>query len=121
MQGLSQCKLAQKAGICPTSLSRIEAGKEQCGYVRTKRLAKALGCECFGFNLFKDIEDIKADTSLRDFIFKEITHCAFDEVQEERIREIVKEEMANFKIDSDCGALIVENRLNQLREKAERS
>ena len=51
----------------------------------------------------------------------EYAKVAFTDAQEKRIREIVKEEMANFKIDSDCGALIVENRLNQLREKAERS
>ena len=42
----------------------------------------------------------------------------FTDAQEQRIREIIREELPKFEIDSDCGAMIVKNRLQQLKEKA---
>lgn len=42
----------------------------------------------------------------------------FTVAQEKRIREIIREELPKCEIDSDCGTMIVDNRLQQLKEKA---
>ena len=44
----------------------------------------------------------------------------FSEIQEKRIREIIREELRK-SIDNNCGAAIVENRLKQLQEKAKQA
>ena len=63
------------------------------------------------------IESRKKREEERQKQLKEYTKVAFTDAQEERIREIVKEELPKFVIDSDCGEMIVENRLQQLKEK----
>lgn len=55
-QGLSQCKLAQKAGINPTSLSRIETGKEQAFRLRGAKIANALDWKGEVNELFKEVK-----------------------------------------------------------------
>lgn len=54
-QGLSQCKLAQKADVNPTSLSRIEAGKEKAFRLRGERIAKALDWRGEPDELFQEV------------------------------------------------------------------
>lgn len=59
-QGLSQCKLAQLAGINPTSLSRIESKKEPAFTKRGERIAAALGWEGNAEELFEEVEEWNA-------------------------------------------------------------
>ena len=54
-QGLSQCKLAQKADVNPTSLSRIESGKEKAFRFRGERIAKALNWDGKPEELFEEV------------------------------------------------------------------
>ena len=55
-KGLSQCKLAQLAGINPTSMSRIEAGKEQAFRLRGAKIANALDWKGDVNELFKEVK-----------------------------------------------------------------
>lgn len=54
-QGLSQSKLARKADVNATSLSRIEAGKEPPYPHRGKRIADALGWTGTVEDLFREV------------------------------------------------------------------
>ena len=56
-QGLSQSALAHKANIHPSSLSRIELGKESLRGVRAYRLAEALGWPREPEELFKEVDE----------------------------------------------------------------
>lgn len=54
--GLSQAALARKIGANPSSISRIEAGKEPPWPLRARRIADALGWEGDPMELFDEVE-----------------------------------------------------------------
>ena len=54
-RGWSQAELARRAGIHPTSMSRIENGKEPPYPHRAARLAAALGWDGEPLALFDDV------------------------------------------------------------------
>ena len=56
-QGLSQSKLAQKAGVNQASMNRIERGKEPAYPFRAQRIADALGWSGDPMILFEDVEE----------------------------------------------------------------
>lgn len=54
--GISQAELARRIGANPTSISRIESGKEPPFRLRSKRIADALGWKGSEDELFADVE-----------------------------------------------------------------
>lgn len=55
-RGLSQSKLERMAGICQSSMSRIERGKEPAYPRRGKRIAEALGWQGDPAELFEEVD-----------------------------------------------------------------
>lgn len=53
--GVSQAELARMTGAHPTSISRIESGKEPPYPLRAKRIADALGWDGDPMELFKEV------------------------------------------------------------------
>lgn len=54
--GLSQAGLARKIGANPSSISRIEAGKEPPYPLRARRIADAVGWKGDPMELFKEVD-----------------------------------------------------------------
>ena len=55
--GMSQAALARATGANPSSISRIEAGKEPPYPLRARRIADALGWKGDPMELFEEVED----------------------------------------------------------------
>lgn len=55
--GMSQAALARATGANPSSISRIESGKEPPYPLRARRIADALGWEGDPMALFEEVED----------------------------------------------------------------
>ncbi|MFR1323214.1 MAG: helix-turn-helix domain-containing protein [Adlercreutzia equolifaciens] len=55
--GLSQAALARATGANPSSISRIESGKEPPYPLRAQRIADALRWEGDPMDLFEEVED----------------------------------------------------------------
>ena len=83
-KGLSQAKLAQLADINPTSLSRIEAGKEK-PFGRAQKLADALDWKFDANLLFEEVENVADDETLTEAYFwlKDIEEMTEDKNESE--------------------------------------
>lgn len=56
-RGMSQAAIARATGANPSSISRIESGKEPPYPFRARRIADALGWEGDPMELFEEVED----------------------------------------------------------------
>lgn len=56
--GFSQAEVARRIGANPSSVSRIESGKEPPYPMRAKRIADALGWEGDPMELFEEVEEV---------------------------------------------------------------
>lgn len=61
--GLSQAALARATGANPSSISRIEAGKEPPFPLRAQRIADALGWKGDPMALFEEVEDCEGSAA----------------------------------------------------------
>lgn len=99
-KGLTQKELAKLINAGKESISLWENQKAIPMPYKQRALAQVLDWQHSPFLLFSEVEK-----------------KPFTEAQEVRIREIIKEELPKFEIDRESGAMIVENRLQQLKDK----